>query len=105
MPRILGQCSTIDLRRVVEAVKANADPLPSELYKSKGRIALAFVILTMEAGMGIDDMADILEVKLWDNNTFQIRVKPDLSQDKRLRWRVALAHPVDIGPVLRKLQK
>ena len=93
----------VDLKRVADVVKTNQDPLPPELYKPKGKIALAFVILSMEAGMGLEDMADIRQVIFWDNNRFEIHVFPRVSQAKRAKWKAALDRPVPSNPILREL--
>lgn len=95
----------VDLKRVAEVVKTNQDPLPPDLYKPKGKLALAFVVLSMEVGMDLGDMADIRQVIFWDNNRFEIHVYPRVSQAKRAKWRAALDRPVSLNSTLRRLSK
>ena len=104
MPRrILGSCSAVDLKRVVEVVQTGQDPLPEELYKGSGKLALAFVIFSMDAGMSLEDMADIREVKLWNDSCFEAQLFPRVDQEKRAKWKAALARPVLINSKLRRI--
>jgi len=104
--RILGSCSMVDMKRVIEAVKTGQDPLPEELYKPKGRLALAFVILTMEAGMELEDMVDIRQVKLWDNNRFEADLFPRVDKAKGLKWKAALEKcSVSLNSAMRRFKK
>ncbi|MDD5475474.1 MAG: hypothetical protein PHU03_03045 [Syntrophales bacterium] len=105
MPLILGSCSSVDIRRVVNAVKDNADPLPEELYRAKGKLALALVLLAMESGMELDDMKDIRDAILWDNNRFEVRFYNTADFEKRRKWKAAMSRPVSVNNVIRKLQK
>lgn len=102
--RMLASCSIVDLKRVIEAVKTNQDPLPEELYKPKGRLALAFVMVTMDAGMVLDDMTDIRQVKFYDNNKFEVEICPRVDQDKRRKWKNALAVPLNLDQVKRRFE-
>jgi len=95
----------VDMKRVIEAVQTGQDPLPEELYKPKGKLALAFVILTMEAGMTLEDMVDIRQVKLWENNRFEADLFPRVDQAKRLKWKTALARSVPLDSTIRRLPK
>ena len=109
--RIFGSCSIVDLKRVIGVVQTGPDPFPEELYTPKGKLALAFVIFSMDAGMSLEDMADIREVKLWDDNCFEVQLFPRVDQEKRAKWKAALARPVPINarfspwPGLRRLSK
>lgn len=94
----------VDLRRVREVVEKSLD-IPEELHKPKGKLALAFTILSMEAGMSLEDLADVKEVLLWDNQRFEIRLFPKVDQGKRAKWKAALARPVPLNSVLRRLSK
>ncbi len=105
MPRILSSCSIVDLKRVIEASKHDPDNLPASLYKPKGRLAVAFVLLAMESGMDLEDVKDIQEVKLWDNHRLEAKVFPRVDQAKRARWKAALARPLSINSTLRRLSK
>lgn len=105
MPRLLTSCTSVDLKRVLEAAKHDPDNLPDSLYKPKGRLAVAFVCLVTDYGMGLDDIADIKEVKLWDNHRLEARVFPRVNQAKRARWKAALARPLPINATIRRLSK
>lgn len=95
----------VDLKRVAEVIKTNQDPLPEEFYKPKMRLALGFVLISMERGLALEDMLDLRQIIFWDNGRYDIHIFPGVSQAKRAKWKAALDLPISFDSVMRRLSK
>lgn len=88
--RIIGSCTIVDLKRVIEAAAGDPEKIPEGLFKAKGKIALAFVLMAQEGGMSPGDLEDVKEVRLWSNGNLEAMFFPEVGMAKRAKWREAI---------------
>jgi len=88
MPKIITQCTTTDLKQVVEVSLAKKEGDPTPKLNRKQRVALLVVAALTHAGLSFDEMYQIREIIFWDNRQWIWKFK-HTPEAKALRDKLA----------------